>query len=112
MQPTLRAVRACRPQCTLRSSSSTCAATCPANATRSRSAAGSTGGMGLAAGALSGIFRCRLLATKWVRRPSRRTLPSTSSAGAIVALRPPGGRAPAPAAPHSRRAVPQCLCLS
>uniref|UniRef100_A0A674ICR2 Uncharacterized protein n=1 Tax=Terrapene triunguis TaxID=2587831 RepID=A0A674ICR2_9SAUR len=92
MQPTLSAVRACRPQ----------SATCPASATRSRSAAGSTGGMALAAGALSWIFRCRLLATKWVRRPSRRTLPSSSSALAIVALRPPGCRAPAPVARHSR----------
>uniref|UniRef100_A0A8C8APX9 Uncharacterized protein n=1 Tax=Otus sunia TaxID=257818 RepID=A0A8C8APX9_9STRI len=99
MQPTLSAVRACRPQCTLRSSSSTCAATCPARATTSCSAPGSMAGIeppppvAAAAGSprgapLSRIRRSRLLATNWVRRPSRSTVPSSSRALASVARRP------------------------
>uniref|UniRef100_A0A8V5H607 Uncharacterized protein n=1 Tax=Melopsittacus undulatus TaxID=13146 RepID=A0A8V5H607_MELUD len=121
MQPTLRAVKACSPQCTLRSSSSTCAATCPARATTSCSAPGSMAGIeppppaAAAAGSsprgvpLSRIRRSRLLATNWVRRPSRSTVPSSSRALASVARRPSGSccraataAAPPPAAASGR----------
>uniref|UniRef100_A0A8D2NHZ7 Uncharacterized protein n=1 Tax=Zonotrichia albicollis TaxID=44394 RepID=A0A8D2NHZ7_ZONAL len=108
MQPTLSAVSACSPQCTFRSSSSTCAATCPARATTSCSAPGSMAGMeeppapagGSPRGApLSRIRRSRLLATNWVRRPSRSTVPSSSRALASVARRPSDSCRPATAAP-------------
>uniref|UniRef100_A0A8C2SWD2 Uncharacterized protein n=1 Tax=Coturnix japonica TaxID=93934 RepID=A0A8C2SWD2_COTJA len=105
MQPTLSAVSACSPQCTLRSSSSTCAATCPASATTSCSAPGSMAGMEPAPPAaaeccsargtpLSRILRSRLLATNCVSRPSRSTVPSSSRALASVALRPSGSCRP------------------
>uniref|UniRef100_A0A8B9GBV9 Uncharacterized protein n=1 Tax=Amazona collaria TaxID=241587 RepID=A0A8B9GBV9_9PSIT len=115
MQPTLRAVKACSPQCTLRSSSSTCAATCPARTTTSCSAPGSMAGIeppppaAAAPGSsprgapLSRIRRSRLLATNWVRRPSRSTVPSSSRALASVARLPSGSCCRAAAPPPAAR---------
>uniref|UniRef100_A0A5F8GTN1 Uncharacterized protein n=1 Tax=Monodelphis domestica TaxID=13616 RepID=A0A5F8GTN1_MONDO len=117
MQPTLNAVSSCTAPPSPRSSRSTRAPSSRLSRSRSRSTSGSIGGMvGAGAGAgraeggggsgcgfpLRRILSCRLLATKWVRSPCRLTVPSSSRALEMVALRPP----PAPGSGPPGGAVP------
>uniref|UniRef100_A0A8C5KW49 Uncharacterized protein n=1 Tax=Jaculus jaculus TaxID=51337 RepID=A0A8C5KW49_JACJA len=112
MQPTLRAVSSCTAPPSPRSRRSTRPPRSRLSLSRSRSTSGSMGGIvGVGAGVWQGrtgaggrgvgaplrrILSCRLLATKWVRSPSRGL--------EIVARRPPP--APGSAAPPAAAAAP------